>query len=215
MSICCCRKDKEVSRWKESCGAGIAVWGTERSLGGRRGVHLCSPVLWTPNPNPNPHYTADPDRTDNLTKNERDALQELLDNKHIIIKLADKGSKIVMMDKQQYAFEAHWQLNNIRYYRKINSTIHTKKKSMILFYSYISINSSPQNNEISYVTRTNHTPNYSTFYRKSIKKGKCGRFLGGYRPADQSSWIVIAPHKILPNIVIISWAHSPHCTRVS
>lgn len=70
-------------------------------------------------------FSADPDRRDNLLKLEREALKRLLDNQNIIVKPADKGSKIVLIDKQQYAFEAYRQLNNIQYYKRINNTIHT------------------------------------------------------------------------------------------
>ena len=38
----------------------------------------------------------------NLTKTERDALQDLIYDKNIVLKPADKGSAIVIWDKQDY-----------------------------------------------------------------------------------------------------------------
>lgn len=77
------------------------------------------------------HYIADTDRTDNLSKNKCVVLHQLVNNKNIIIKPADKGSKVVIMDKQQYAFEAHRQLSNTQYYKHITSTIHTDSRIKI------------------------------------------------------------------------------------
>ncbi|XP_041797348.1 uncharacterized protein LOC121609712 [Chelmon rostratus] len=50
-------------------------------------------------------------------------IRSLQNNPHIIIKPADKGSKIVIMDKQQYALEARRQLSNMTYYKPIQSSL--------------------------------------------------------------------------------------------
>lgn len=157
------------------------------------------------------HYIADPDRTDNLSRNERVALQQLLNNKHIIIKPADKGSKIVITDKQQYAFEAHRQLNNNHHYKKITSTIHTESRTKI-----IDIILSLYHNK--FITAKQHNflcgpdqlrPRLIYFCPKStIQRGPS---LPGYHPADQSFLTVIAPRITLPNIYIpLSEPHSSH-----
>lgn len=57
---------------------------------------------------------------DNLTSNEREALEELKNNSEIVIKPADKGSATVIMDKTAYVTEALRQLNNTKYYRKLD-----------------------------------------------------------------------------------------------
>lgn len=54
---------------------------------------------------------------------EKRAIKELQDNRQIVIKPADKGSKIVIMDKQQYRQEANRQLDNNKYYKKISTSI--------------------------------------------------------------------------------------------
>jgi len=63
------------------------------------------------------------DREDNLTHVERQAIQQLKNNPHIIIKPADKGSKIVILDKHQYMYEANRQLSNTKHYKPIENSI--------------------------------------------------------------------------------------------
>ena len=45
----------------------------------------------------------------------------LHDNKNIIIKLADKGSAVVIMDRQQYVWEGYRQLKDKTYYTKLKN----------------------------------------------------------------------------------------------
>lgn len=58
-----------------------------------------------------------------MTGAERLALQELIKNPNIVIKPADKGSKVVIMDRQQYLLEANRQLSNSLHYKRIPATI--------------------------------------------------------------------------------------------
>ena len=60
----------------------------------------------------------------NLTPEENVALKELIDNRTIIIKPADKGSMVVVMDLEQYLWEGHRQLNDKNYYIKLNKPIY-------------------------------------------------------------------------------------------
>lgn len=62
---------------------------------------------------------------------EREIIRELQENKNIVIKPADKGSKIVIMDKQQYVGEAHRQLVNTKYYRPIGESLQKTSQSQI------------------------------------------------------------------------------------
>ena len=61
---------------------------------------------------------------DNLSPAEREALTELKNNQSIVIKPADKGSATVIMDRSAYVAEAHRQLTNSRYYRKLDRPIY-------------------------------------------------------------------------------------------
>ena len=56
-----------------------------------------------------------------LTKSQKEALDLLAKNESIIIKPADKGGAVVVMDKAKYIKEALQQLNNPEYYHKLPS----------------------------------------------------------------------------------------------
>ena len=55
----------------------------------------------------------------NLTKAECEALQDLMYDKNIVIKPADKGSAIVIWDKQDYLKECELQLGNKSVYEEV------------------------------------------------------------------------------------------------
>ena len=61
---------------------------------------------------------------DNLTKQEVRALRELARNKDLVIKGADKGSAIVLMDRWQYLMEGERQLSNTDHYRQLQQPIY-------------------------------------------------------------------------------------------
>lgn len=58
-----------------------------------------------------------PTDRENLTSELREALALLKKNTEIVIKPADKGSTVVIMDKQQYFVEAYRQLENTKHYQ--------------------------------------------------------------------------------------------------
>ena len=58
---------------------------------------------------------------DNLSKEERSALYSLKERDDIVIKPADKGSAVVVMDKSDYIQEAERQLSDNRFYKKLDS----------------------------------------------------------------------------------------------
>ena len=60
---------------------------------------------------------------DNLSVEERRALKRLRSNQSIVIKPADKGSATVVMDKSTYLTEGYRQLNNTKYYKKLERSI--------------------------------------------------------------------------------------------
>ena len=57
---------------------------------------------------------------DNLTKSERSALYDLQNRQDIIIKPADKGSAVVVMDRDHYISEAERQLGDSTYYKLLD-----------------------------------------------------------------------------------------------
>ena len=66
----------------------------------------------------------------NLTREERQALKELIDNRDITIKPADKGGAIVVQDTDKYITECLHQLNNRTHYKRTgtNTTNEVNKK---------------------------------------------------------------------------------------
>lgn len=53
----------------------------------------------------------------------KQAIKTLQSNPNITIKPVDKGSKIVILDLQQYALEANRQLDNLKYYKQIPNSV--------------------------------------------------------------------------------------------
>ena len=64
-----------------------------------------------------------PNHHSNLTDREIEAIENIKENKDIIIKPADKGSATVIMDKEKYINEGHRQLSDERYYKKLENPI--------------------------------------------------------------------------------------------
>ena len=68
----------------------------------------------------------------NLTNEEKKALVELKSNKSIVIKPADKGSGVVIMNTEDYISEADRQLTNQAHYRKLPSDPSINIRGVIL-----------------------------------------------------------------------------------
>ena len=69
--------------------------------------------------NTRPEYK--PSRRDNLTREERLALKDLTENTNIIIKPADKGSAVVIMNRIDYLKEGFRQLTDTKYYTRLEN----------------------------------------------------------------------------------------------
>lgn len=91
---------------------------------------------WTPSPNRDKHldlyiqavqkdivsaYKKKQPHHDNLSLAERKALKDLGNRKDIIIKPADKGGAIVVLNSSDYIQEGYRQLNDTKFYRHLNS----------------------------------------------------------------------------------------------
>ena len=62
---------------------------------------------------------------DNLKPSERSALHSLQKRKDIVIKPADKGSAVVVMDREHYISEAERQLNDSTFYKALDHDPHS------------------------------------------------------------------------------------------
>ena len=68
----------------------------------------------------------------NLTREERQALRNLQNDHSIVIKEADKGSGVVIWDREDYLKEAHSQLSDENVYQKLEGDITTPLVNKIL-----------------------------------------------------------------------------------
>ena len=78
-------------------------------------------------------FTRAPQKTqkDNITRSERRALSNLKNNETIVINKADKGSTVVVQDKDTYIAEGLVHLNNPNMYRKLTHDLTTQTKTKI------------------------------------------------------------------------------------
>lgn len=67
----------------------------------------------------------------NLTNKEFSAINRLKNNNSLTIKPADKGGALVLMDTENYIFEAHRQLSDKNYYKKLTKPIFPDNKIKI------------------------------------------------------------------------------------
>lgn len=70
-----------------------------------------------------PHLIPKPENP-NLTSEEVEALQHLLCNNSIVVKPADKGGKVVIMNRTDYIKEGYRQLDDPKYYCKLSTPIY-------------------------------------------------------------------------------------------
>lgn len=67
-----------------------------------------------------------------MTPDEEEALMEIQNRHSIIIKPADKGSTIVIVDKEDYAFEAMRQLQDKEFYKPLQEPIYLETQNQIV-----------------------------------------------------------------------------------
>ena len=67
----------------------------------------------------------------NITKKERVAIRDLRDNNNIIIKPADKGSAVVILNREDYLAEGYKQLSDEKFYKKQDSDLTEKHRKEV------------------------------------------------------------------------------------
>lgn len=67
----------------------------------------------------------------NISVEESRALMELQKKKNIVIKPADKGSVVVVLDREQHIFEVERQLKDSEYYEKLDRPIYSETIPMV------------------------------------------------------------------------------------
>ena len=77
------------------------------------------------------------DKFNNLSKEERDAIYSLKNDNSIVIKAVDKGSEVVVCDKEDYLKEAHDQFSDEKVYEEVNNDPSTLESTIFTFLNRI------------------------------------------------------------------------------
>ena len=77
------------------------------------------------------------DKFNNLSKEERDAIYSLKNDNSIVIKAVDKGSEVVVCDKEDYLKEAHDQFSDEKVYEEANNDPSTLESTIFTFLNRI------------------------------------------------------------------------------
>ena len=110
-------------------------------------------------------------RNQNLKNVEYKALQSLSDNNEIVIKKADKGSNIVIMNKSDYINEGLTQLSNEKFYKKLKTNPTSSYRERI----HLILKHTQEEKQISekvfqYLIKGGTRTSIFIFYQKSIKE---------------------------------------------
>ncbi len=110
----------------------------------------------------------------NLTKSERRAMRDLSKNPNIVIKKADKGSAVVIMDRDDYINEGMSQLNNTKFYRKVDHDL-TPENNALLNEKLVAYKNAGEISDKTLEYLRNDMPRTSKFYmlpkiHKNLKK---------------------------------------------
>jgi len=143
----------------------------------------------------------------NLTPKETQALKELRANRDVVIKPADKGGAIVVLDWQAYQAKGFRQLFNTKYYREIETPMSTETCVMInkIITQLYNKGFFQPNNMTTY--GQNHHPSHAPFtcYPRSISPVINGR-LPPNRRGDPLSVTVAQRPVTSVNLSIISYS---------
>ncbi|XP_060071249.1 uncharacterized protein LOC132551153 [Ylistrum balloti] len=121
------------------------------------------------------HRIRKPHRS-NLSNKEKDALKSLSNDGNIVIKPADKGGAIVILNKEDYMQEIHRQIHDSTHYEKVKSDLNPSvTKKITGFLKFIKDRELLTDTEIKYLTPRNpRTPIFYTL-SKIHKAGNPGR----------------------------------------
>lgn len=157
-----------------------------RNSGDHKPLPFLPKSLWTPPLDKLPqevHALVEKDNSDfkrrlricrerpNLTRGEVMALRQLIHNKNIVIKRADKGSAVVILGRDQYVQEALRQLNDGTYYRKLDGPIYPQTIPLV------------------------HNIIHSLYMKKCINKKQERYLMGEVQPRERRFYILPKIHK--------------------
>ena len=100
----------------------------------------------------------------NLSKAEYRAIKELSNNTEIIIKLADKGGAVVILDKKDYLAEGYKQLSDTKVYKKLDGNKTLEYHSRICKYLEYCYSFEREINKDTFTYLTDFIPRTSRMY---------------------------------------------------
>ena len=102
------------------------------------------------------------DKFNNLSKEERDALYSLKNDNTIVIKGADKGSGVVVWDREDYLKEAHKQLSDEEVYEEVTNDPSTLESTIFTALNKIRARGDLSADNLEYFF--NKDPKFAKFY---------------------------------------------------
>ena len=102
------------------------------------------------------------DKFNNLSKEERDALYSLKNDKAIVIKGADKGSGVVVWDREDYLKKAHKQLPDEEVYEEVTNDPSTLESTIFIALNKIRARGDLSADHLEYFF--NMDPRFARFY---------------------------------------------------
>lgn len=99
-----------------------------------------------------------------MENEEVEALKQLQNNTHIVLKPADKGNAMVIMDREQYVWEGLRQLNNLEHYIKLQKPIYLNTVEMVKNIIDKLVNEGYLNKKQRQYLMGNNTPRPRLFY---------------------------------------------------
>ena len=117
------------------------------------------------------------DKFNNLSKEERNALYSLKNDNTIVIKGADKGSGVVVCDREDYLKEAHKQLSDKEVYKEVTNDLSILESTIFNALNKIRARGDLSADNLEYFF--NKDPKFARFYYQ--------KFINGYMmfPVDQ------------------------------
>ena len=102
------------------------------------------------------------DKFNNLSNEERDALYSLKSDNTMVIKGADKGSAVVVWDREDYLKEAHKQLSDEEIYEEVTNDPYTLGNTIFTVLNKIRVRGDLSANSLEYFF--NKDPKFAIFY---------------------------------------------------
>ena len=108
----------------------------------------------------------------NISRAERQAITNLLNNPKIIIKPADKGSAVVILNREDYISEGYKQLSDTKFYRKVDTDLTAQHMQTVQSYVNHMYANGEISDQVSYYLTERECKTSKLYLLPKIHKGK-------------------------------------------